>query len=229
MAWQAAEMTPARAARVRRLAVFLVTLGVVLAVAALARGVFVLWRPAPETWDRPELWLDGLILAGGLALAFFGFLSYRRALTAGRLTPATFLTADEERLVIDAIQRFEKDTSGEIRLHLCSHSRAADILAEARATFERLGLTGTRERNGVLFFVAVTDRRFAVLGDQGIDEKVPPGFWNGIVRDVQAEFAAGRFAHGLVTGIEAAGGALATFFPPRADDVNEMPDEISRR
>lgn len=220
-------MDPVNASGRGRAALVLAGSGAVLSFAALLRGLFVLWRPA-QTWAAPELWLDAALTVGGAALAVLGFLAYRRALTASRATPATFLTAPEETRVLDAIRSFEKETSGEIRLHLCGRTGSGDVLAAARAAFEQLGMTATRERNGVLFFVAVEERRFAVLGDRGIDEKVPAGFWDGIVRDVQTEFAAGRFADGLVRGVAAAGRALARFFPPRPDDVNEMPDEISR-
>jgi uncharacterized membrane protein len=85
----------------------------------------------------------------------------------------------------------------------------------------------TRDRNGVLFFVGVRDRRFAVIGDSGIHEAVPRDFWAGVVARVEARFAEGRHADGLIDGIRMAGAALAEYFPPRPDDVNELPDTLS--
>src|SRR5262249_46490795 len=90
------------------------------------------------------------------------------------------------------------------------------------------GLTATRERNGVLFFVAVKERKFAVLGDTGIDQKVPHGFWDNVVAAVGERFRKGQFGEGLVEGIRMAGEQLAAHFPPRAAAVDQLPDRLSR-
>jgi uncharacterized membrane protein len=130
--------------------------------------------------------------------------------------------------VIDAIESFEKRTSGELRVHLQDKVDGEDLMAVAKRTFDKLGLAATRERNGVLFFVSVKERRFAVLGDQGIDQKVPAGFWDNVVAQVGDRFKQGKFGEGLVEGIKMAGEQLTAHFPPRADDVNELPNQISR-
>jgi uncharacterized membrane protein len=85
----------------------------------------------------------------------------------------------------------------------------------------------TRDRNGVLFFVGVRDRRFAVIGDTGIYEALPGNFWSWVVTCVEGRFANGQYAMGLIEGIRMAGTALANHFPPRPDDINELPDSLS--
>ena len=203
----------------------LMVAGIVVALASTLGWAGTLWLA--DTWDSPLLWLDAAALLLAVALFAAGFVVRRRALRRGRLTPASFLGPEEERAVVEAIKQFELRTSGEIRVHLHG-GRVPDVLAAARAAFGRLGMAATRERNGVLFFVATAQRRFAVLGDAGIDAKVPDGFWTEIARGVEAAFARGDFAGGLAGGVRAAGEAMASFFPRREDDVNELPDEISR-
>ena len=205
----------------------LVAAGILGAIAAAV----LLWQafrgPEPGSWEVVSV-VPGLVaLAAALAVLAAGLVLGLRARAAARALPATFLHPGEEERVLAAIREFEARTSGEIRVHLAERA-GADILAAAREAFERLGMTATAERNGVLFFVAVAERRFAVLGDRGIDEKVPEGFWDEVVARVRERFAEGRFADGLVEGIAMAGEQLATYFPHRDDDVNELPDEISR-
>lgn len=207
---------------------FLVALGVALGALGLVLSVLA-WRGPrmPETWDQPSPLGGVLLVAAGLLAAMLGHWLRSRHLVVHRLTPATFLTPDEERRVLEAIREFEHRTSGEIRVHLETRVRG-DVLEAARRTFERLGMTATAQRNGVLFFVATRSRRFAIVGDEGIDSRVPDGYWDEIVRVVSEAFRAGRHADGLVEGIRMAGEKLAELFPRREDDVNELPDGISR-
>ena len=100
-------------------------------------------------------------------------------------------------------------------------------IAGAQRVFAMLGMQKTAARNGVLIYLAVRERKFSIIGDEGIDRVVPPGFWEE-TKDVMADhFRAGRFVEGVVHGIESAGAHLATYFPRAADDVNELTDEIS--
>ena len=125
-----------------------------------------------------------------------------------------------------AIQDAERDTSGEIRVHIQNRVKG-DIFAAAKARFEEMGMTATELRNGVLFYIAVKDRKFSVLGDRGIDERVPGGFWESTVSAMGELFAQGDLAGGLEAGIREAGKALKEFFPYQSDDVNELSNEIS--
>jgi len=137
-----------------------------------------------------------------------------------------FLSKEDEQRIVDAIREAETNTSGEIRVHLQPRCKG-DPMEEAKRIFERLKMTQTEQRNGVLFFVAHRDKQLAVLGDKGIDEATPPDFWNAIVEQVTNRFREGQVADGLREGILAAGKALQTYFPYQSDDVNELNDEIS--
>lgn len=131
-----------------------------------------------------------------------------------------------QQRVTAAIEDAERDSSGEIRVHIQNHVKG-DIFAAARKRFEKLGMTATELRNGVLFYVAVKDHRFAVLGDRGIDERVPDDFWQETVEVMRGHFARDDLAGGLEAGIRQAGQALKEFFPYQSDDVNELSNEIS--
>jgi len=115
-------------------------------------------------------------------------------------------------LVVDAIRKAEKGTSGEIRVLIARH-RAADPVAAARRHFKRLGMDKTRHRNSVLIFVAPRSRTFAIIGDQGVHEKCGDGFWTEVALAMGGRFKSGDFTAGLLHGIEKAGALLAEHFP----------------
>jgi len=127
--------------------------------------------------------------------------------------------------VVAAIGAAELRTSGEIRV-LLAKQKAADPVAAAKAHFERLGMTRTAARNGVLIFLAPLSRNFAVIGDAGVHEKCGEAFWTELATAMTAHFKRGEFTGGLVHGIERAGALLAEHFPRQPDDVNELPDQI---
>lgn len=125
-----------------------------------------------------------------------------------------------------AIEVAEMETSGEIRVHIEERCRK-NLFDRAVDIFARLEMQKTRERNGVLFYVAVSDRKFVVIGDSGINKVVPEDFWNGIRQVVLDQFRQEKVAEGLMEGIRKAGEQLRAHFPRREDDVNELPNEIS--
>jgi uncharacterized membrane protein len=132
---------------------------------------------------------------------------------------------DVER-VKKVIEEAEKRTSGEIVVSVARFFWGRVNPAAERA-FKRLGMTQTRQRNGILFFIVPARRRFIVLGDKGIHEKVGQEFWDGIAAAMSEDFKKGDFADGLVRGIETAVQGLAAYFPFDASiDVNELPDDI---
>mgnify|MGYP002408761929 FL=1 len=102
-----------------------------------------------------------------------------------------------------------------------------DPVLRSEEVFYELGMDNTKERNGVLFYLAAGERKFVILGDEGINNQVPDNFWEEIKRVMTAEFKEGRFASGLSAGITLAGEALARYFPYQQGDVNELPNEIS--
>lgn len=141
--------------------------------------------------------------------------------------PVHLLSPAQEKEVVAAIKRAENKTSGEIRVHLEAHTDEPN-LDHAKKIFEEAGMTDTALRNGVLIYLAINDHQFSILGDKGIDEKVPDDFWENIRNEMQTHFRAGRFTEGLVQGIDQAGKALQAYFPLQDGDINELPDEISK-
>lgn len=141
------------------------------------------------------------------------------------MDPKTFLNADETKSLEEAIREAELKTSGEIRIHI--ERSCEDPFARGKEIFAQLKMHETAEKNGVLFYLAVVSRKFSILGDEGINKKVPPDFWNTIKDMMATEFAKGQFCEGLRKGALAAGEQLASFFPHKADDVNELPNTIS--
>ena len=136
-------------------------------------------------------------------------------------------TPDEQQRIVNAIQQAEKATSGEIRVHVEPHCTNADPVQRAIEVFARLGMHQTKEQNGVLFYLAHIDRKFAILGDSGINAKVPTDFWETTKDLLRNHFAAGQYVEGLSRGIERAGQQLKQYFPYASDDTNELTDDIS--
>ena len=135
-------------------------------------------------------------------------------------------TKEEQKQIVQAVQSAEKNTSGEIMVHIEQRCKE-DVLDRAAGVFDMLGMQKTELRNGVLFYLAVKDHKFAILGDAGINEKVPTGFWDEIKDNMLEQFKKGAFTQGLSMGIIQAGEQLKTHFPYQLDDKNELSDEIS--
>ena len=113
--------------------------------------------------------------------------------------------------------------SDRVRRH---RATGGELRSVAERTFERIGMTKTVHRNGVLLFIASEERKFVILGDRGIDERVPAGFWDDIAAALTQRFRANELTEGIVEAIEGVAEHLARFFPRGADDVNELSDEI---
>jgi len=137
-----------------------------------------------------------------------------------------FFSKEEHQSILDAIRIAEKKTSGEIRVHLEDH---CDHFPEDRAAyvFDRLDMHRTAERNGVLFYLAVLDKQFAIIGDLGIHERVGTDFWSSLRDILESEFKQGKFKEGMIACIDKMGESLSQFFPYQGDDKNELSDEIS--
>jgi uncharacterized membrane protein len=138
-----------------------------------------------------------------------------------------FLTAKQEQGIIEAIKIAEKNTSGEIRIHI-ENSTNKPPMERALEVFYFLNMDRTILRNGVLFYIAVESKKFAILGDEGINKLVPDNFWDKEKELVLTHFAKLEFAKGLELAIIEVGKKLKTFFPYQSDDKNELPDEISK-
>ena len=139
---------------------------------------------------------------------------------------SSFLTREEQIQIRDAIKESEGETSGEIRVHL-ETKLSGNVLDRAAWIFKMTGMHETENRNGVLFYFAVKNKEFAIIGDGGINSKVANDFWDKIKNTLQKHFRNGKYAEGLIEGVLMAGMQLKEHFPHEKDDKNELPDEIS--
>lgn len=138
-----------------------------------------------------------------------------------------FLTKAEEQEIVEAIGKAEKDTSGEIRVHIEKENTIAPF-DRAMEVFRNLQMENTQERNGVIIYVAVKSKHFAIYGDKGINEKVGIDFWDSTKEIMQNHFKNRNFKQGLIDGILKAGEQLKTHFPFQDNDTNELSNEISK-
>ncbi|WP_378186581.1 TPM domain-containing protein [Aquimarina sp. W85] len=137
-----------------------------------------------------------------------------------------FLTADQEKRIVEAIRIAEKTTSGEIRVHL-EESTKLDPIERAKEVFHLLKMDLTELHNGVLIYVAIADRNFVIYGDQGINDVVPSDFWEATRDVILLHFKKEDFTQGLIDGILLAGKQLQEHFPWDQNDTNELSNEIS--
>ena len=141
------------------------------------------------------------------------------------MKPKEFISALDSRAIETAIQQAERRTSGEIRV-IVSKQMVDDPVATARSEFARQGMTKTRRRNAVLFFIAPASQGFAIIGDEGVHAKCGDAFWTDVAAVMQKNFRDGQHTAALLEGIARCGELLATHFPPEAGDVNELPDQV---
>jgi uncharacterized membrane protein len=137
-----------------------------------------------------------------------------------------FLSVEEEQEVVDAIRMAEKETSGEIRVHI-EKTASGDAFKRALEVFHLLKMDNTKLQNGVLLYLAIDDKAFAICGDKGINDKVADNFWNATKDSMAAQFKEGDFKQGLINGITMAGAELKHYFPCEDDDRDELTNEIS--
>jgi len=133
---------------------------------------------------------------------------------------------EEQQRIRTAVENAEKHTSGQIRVCI-EKTCSENVLDRAAKYFHQLDMHKTKLRNGVLIYVAVVDRKFAVIGDAGINKVVPPNFWDDTKDDMLEHFKAGNLVEGIVTGLEITGEHLQKYFPHKKGDSNELPDDIA--
>ncbi len=142
------------------------------------------------------------------------------------MKPEELLTEKQKMKIIASIKEAELSTSGEIRVHIENKCKE-DVLDRAAYMFEKMEIHKTEKRNGVLFYLALKDRKFAILGDAGINAVTGNDFWDEIKEKMLSFFKTDDFTGGLAEGISMTGEALKKHFPYQEDDVNELSDEIS--
>jgi uncharacterized membrane protein len=138
----------------------------------------------------------------------------------------TILNREEDQRVVEAIRQAERNTSGEIKVHIENRCKG-DEEQRSLYIFDKLKLNETQRHNGVLIYLAIKDHKFAILGDKGINDVVEDGFWNDVKDLMLNQFKEGHFAEGLEQGIMRCGEKLKAYFPYQSDDINEIPDVIS--
>ena len=142
------------------------------------------------------------------------------------MSAKNFFTPEQQKTIQEAIAGAERNTSGEIRVHIDDKCKE-DVLDTAANLFHHLKMDATALRNGVLFYLAVDDHKFAIIGDKGINEKVPADFWDHIKETMLAHFKRAEFTEGLCQGIGMAGEKLKAHFPLQNDDSNELTNDMS--
>ena len=133
---------------------------------------------------------------------------------------------DEQQRIKQAVEAAEKHTSGEIRVCV-EKTCSEDVLDRAAKYFTQLDMQKTKLRNGVLIYLATEDRKFAIIGDGGINKEVPVDFWDQTKLDMLEQFKQGNLVEGIVTGVTKAGEQLKKYFPYLLDDSNELSDDVS--
>ncbi len=135
------------------------------------------------------------------------------------------LSSQEEEQILNAIRQAENITSAEIRVAVGKRCEG-DPVKKAIELFEKLGMTATQHRNGVLIYVSLHDRKFAIIGDIGIHNIVGDTFWNQVAKEMKNHFSNEELVQGIIAGVQRAGEVLAKYFPRDDSDINELPDEI---
>jgi uncharacterized membrane protein len=138
-----------------------------------------------------------------------------------------FLSKEDENEIVEAIRLAEKNTSGEIRVHI-EQTTSKVPFDRALEVFYELKMNETELQNGVLIYLAIADKQFVICGDKGINEVVATDFWDSTKEIMAAQFKKGSFKQGLIDGITKAGEQLKTYFPWQTDDTNELSNEISK-
>jgi len=141
-------------------------------------------------------------------------------------TAKKFFTPEQQDDILKAVQNAELNTSGEIRVHIENQCKG-DVLERSAYLFKKLGMIQTEQRNGVLFYLAIEHRKFAVLGDVGIDAVIPENFWDDVKNIMLENFKMGLFTEGLTKAITLSGIQLKEHFPLQSNDINELPDDVS--
>lgn len=130
----------------------------------------------------------------------------------------------------NAILNAERQTSAEIRVVVerkAKKIKAENVaLARAQALFDELQMAETSERNGVLIYLAFKPHYVAIVGDEGIHQKVGDEFWQSIYQIMKTHCQAKHYTQALCEAIEQAGLELARYFPITDNDIDELPNEV---
>lgn len=138
-----------------------------------------------------------------------------------------FISKLDDGKIADAIAEAEKKTTGEIRVYVSSRSRD-DAVSAAKVRFEKLGMTKTRFRNGVLLYFAPVAQTFAIVGDEGIHHKCGQEFWEEVRDRMSGFLKEGKYTEAILIAVDLVGALLAKHFPPQPEDTDELPNKVIR-
>jgi len=139
---------------------------------------------------------------------------------------SNIFSQEEKQIIVDAIKKAETDSCAEIRVHIDSRCKG-DVMDRASNVFDKLGMQKTKDRNGVLIYVAINSNKCAVIGDIAINKVVEPRFWEDCYSIMRESFSKEDYCKGIANVIEMCGEVFSHHFKYTSDDVNELPDEIS--
>ncbi len=141
-----------------------------------------------------------------------------------------FLNDADLAAITAAIGEAEKSTTGEIRVCIRHRrhwkERKLTLHELALGEFLRLHMERTSKRTGVLILLLFNERRFHIIGDEGIHAKVGDALWGKVAAKMGEQFRSGHFRQGIVAGVEEVGKELATHFPRTMLGPNELPDDV---
>jgi uncharacterized membrane protein len=124
----------------------------------------------------------------------------------------------------------ELNTSGEIVVSIKEkrglRQRRKSIRQLAESEFKRLKMGNTRDKTGILLFLVLQSKEFTVLADSGIHEKVGDSAWEGIRDLLAGHFKKGLFSEGIIKAVTTMGELLASHFPIKPDDTNELSNKV---
>ncbi len=141
-----------------------------------------------------------------------------------------FFNDDDFLRISDAIKKAESTTAGEIKISIKEKrtfsQREKSLFELASEEFHRLGMTNTRDKTGILIYLLLSEKKFYILADEGINSKVDQSVWDSIRDRMARKFSLGHFADGIIEGIGEIGDVLSEHFPIKADDTNELTDRV---
>jgi uncharacterized membrane protein len=142
-----------------------------------------------------------------------------------------FLSKQDLDDVVEAIKAAEQRTSGEIRIAIrqkrSKKEKGFTVEQMARQEFVHLGMAKTEERTGILIFLLLESREFHILADEHINDKVAPRTWDAVAEAMAARFSKKEFLQGMLDAVRTVGDHLASHFPAKPGDKNELSNEVA--
>lgn len=141
-----------------------------------------------------------------------------------------YISSAELEAIKNHIAEIEKYTSGEIRLCFLKTRAWIDRKLTpkelALKEFYRLGIQNTKDKTGVLLFILFTEKKFEIIADEGINNKISQDKWDLITNHLISNFKEGKYKDGIVKALDEIKDVLMNEFPRQSDDVDELSNDI---